>query len=140
MKTLSILLTLVLLVAVVAARGSLAQPIPATSAAFQHCVRSEAAPSGRCLPVGALRAGLDEIGVDQTTGQIGDAGGYYDAGEGEQLSNPDLWREIAVAALNAGLYALVGEFARWAGERLFGGAMPAPQRSTLPPALFDPVH
>jgi hypothetical protein len=140
MKTLSVLLTLVLLVAVVAARGSLAQPMPATSAAFQHCIRSEAAPSGRCLPVGVLRAGLADMGVDEMGGQIGGVGGYFDAGQGEQLSNPDLWREIAVAAFNAGLYALVGELARWAGERLFGAAVPAPQRVAIPPALFDPVR
>jgi hypothetical protein len=148
MKTLSLLLTLVLLVTVVAVNGSRAQPLPGLSTAFQQCVGHEAVLLGRCLPIGALRTGLADFGGDESVdiGGYGDAGGYYDAGgfydagEGDQFSSPDLWREIAVAALNAGLFALAGEVARWAGERLAGGGAGSTDlRVSVPSTVFDPA-
>jgi hypothetical protein len=137
-KTLSVLVVLVLLVTTVAVSGSRAGPRPAVSAAHRQCFEIAAAPAGGCSSLVSARAAFDEIGADRdvyTGDQFGDAG--FD--QGQDLSSPEFWREVLVAAVTAIAYTLAEEAAKWAAERLGGGNMPAVFDTQIPAGVFDPV-
>lgn len=138
MKTVAGLLVLVFLVAAVAVRGSRAQPLPEASTAFRQCHGAPAQMSGRCLPVSSALTGMADMGVDGDVAYVGDYGGDYAYSQEESLSSPEWWREIALAAVTAGLQALALEAAKWAAERL-GGEAPGQLQTQLVPELFDPA-
>ena len=142
MKTVAGLMVLVFLVTAVAVRGSRAQPLPEASTAFQQCHGASAQMSGQCLPASSALVGLADMGVDDDVAYGGDywGGDWGDRsyGQEESLSSPEWWREVALAAVTAGLQALALEAARWAAERL-GGEAPGQLHTQLVPELFDPV-
>jgi hypothetical protein len=140
MKAITMLVVLILVVTMAAASGTRAATRPAVSAAYEQCLGLAGAPPERCLPLVSARRAFDDFGADRDVyagDQFGDAG--FD--QGQELSSPEFWRELAVNLATAALFVVAEEVAKWAAERLRGGGdAPGTIEVQIPPALFDPVR
>jgi hypothetical protein len=134
MKTIAGILMLVILVTLVAVSGSRAQPLPASSVAFQQCLGQAALSDGRCTSAVGHVAGVDEFGGDRAMHQAG----YGDLGhaQGGDLSSPEFWRDIGWPVIKA----VILEVMRWALDRYFGGDSSADLTTEYAsPIIFDPA-
>jgi hypothetical protein len=141
MRVIAMLLTLVMFVTVLAVNGSRAQPLPGASAAYRQCVGFEAAPVGRCLPIVTLKAGFDEFGADRQADQFaaGDGYGSFEQTQGEQLSSPEMWAQLAVKFLEATVLAFAAELGTRLAARAIGSAHLPDSEVRLSADMFDPV-
>lgn len=133
MKTIGVLLILTVLVAGVAVNGSRAQPLPATSVAFQQCLDGENRSGARCRPFGGTLIAMEEIGLELAGARadVGEIGGDI-AGAGD-----DFLRDLAARALEAFLVSL----ARVLVQALIrGSGLPVSPDVSIDSTLFDPVR
>ena len=132
MKTVSAVALLMLLVASVAARGSLAQAGPSTSAAFAQCQAVEVGASERCRPLAGRLVVMVEDGVDFSG--IGGA----DANEAGQSATPEhsLFQHVGdvLTVLVAAVWKEV--YDHFVG----GGRLPLVLDAPAHSALFDPAR
>lgn len=139
MKAIAGLLVLVMLITVVAATGSRAQPLMASSVAFQQCL-NQAAPSGdRCASVLALAAGAADFAAEfageHAMNQASNYGG--DFGQGQDVGEPDPW--VTAFAREFVKFVLVWVLDR-ALDRYFGGSLSTDLSAYTSPELFDAVR
>jgi hypothetical protein len=142
-KTVSVLLILVVLVAGIAVNGSRAQPMPGTSVAFQQCLEGSGETAERCRSLVAVLAAMEEVGVELGGSQVGDVGGSIGGdiggdmgGFGGDLESPEFWRDVATRVLDAFLGGLIKAFVR----HLVGSSLPMHLDAQVDPALFDPIR
>ena len=139
MKTVSVLLILVVLVAGIAVNGSRAQPMPGTSVAFQQCLEGSGGTAERCRSLVAVLAAMEEVGVELAGSQVGDVGGDIGGdmgGFGGDLASPEFWRDVATRVLDAFLGGLIKAFVK----HLVGNSLPMHLDAQVDPALFDPIR
>ncbi|MDQ7858806.1 MAG: hypothetical protein QN174_03870 [Armatimonadota bacterium] len=146
MKTMAMLLALVLALVGLAAHGSTASPVAASSAAFAQCFGHGDASACRPLRLYTL-ADLPE---GREYGESASDGGWSFGGStvGEDPDHtirdqpaPEFWRELAMAVVRAGLNYVAGEAVRYALDRLFGGGhrLPIEPDEQVAAHAFDPV-
>jgi len=138
-KTVSVLLILVVLVAGIAVNGSRAQPMPGTSVAFQQCLEGSGGTAERCRLLVAVLAAMEEVGVELGGSQVGDVGGDIGGdmgGFGGDLASPEFWRDVATRVLDAFLGGLIKAFVK----HLVGNSLPMHLDAQVDPALFDPIR
>jgi hypothetical protein len=138
-KTVSVLLILVVLVAGIAVNGSRAQPMPGTSVAFQQCLEGAGGTAERCRSLVTVLAAMEEVGGELAGSQFGDVGGDIGGdmgGFGGDLASPEFWRDVATRVLDAFLGGLIKAFVK----HLVGSSLPMHLDAQVDPALFDPIR
>jgi hypothetical protein len=146
MRTMAVLLVLVVAVVGLAAHGSGASPVSASSAAFAQCFGDGDAAA--CRPL-RLRT-LADVPEGREYGELSSDAGWSFGGSaaGEDPDRtirdqpaPEFWRELAMAVVRAGLNYVAGEAVRYALDRLFGGGhrLPIVPDEQVASHAFDPV-
>ncbi len=131
MKSTTVLLLLMTLVAGIAVRGSQAQPLPQPSVAFTQC--QAGGRHAACQPLGPRLTGLAveglEASADTTTGAFSTAGDTDAVGSD---AAPERWRELIQLAL------LVTQFVVDHWDMLRGGMAEGLPSPLAMETLFDP--
>lgn len=142
MKGLSVVLVLVVLVAGVAVRGSLAQPLTLeTSDAYRNCIgKVERHPPivlDRCRPAGDVVVAQTEFEANfDAVGGVGAGEAGAGIGAGGDVAGGERWLEAA----RAGLQALLNLLNVLNALQIVGGGLPEGMQIAHADTLFDPVR
>jgi hypothetical protein len=144
MKTVALLLVLATGMVGLAAHGSTASAVPASSAAFAQCFGHGDGTACRPMPVYTLADTPEghEYGQHTADGGWTFGGDSYAGtdppGGGEPA--PEFWQELARAMVRAGLTFVAAEAVRFFVDRLFGGhRLPIEPDEQVARHAFDPT-